>query len=80
MVQKNGEESIVFHGEMSPYSNFHSAPFRIEGQKFATSEHWIQYSKAMYFGDTYTANAILNCDSPYEVKKLGYQVNGMDIH
>ena len=77
-AQKEDENTIVFNGELSPYSNFHPSPFTIEGQKFPTAGHWIQYSKAMFFGDSFVANAILNCDSPYEAKKLSYQINGAD--
>ena len=77
-VQKTDSESIVFHGELSPYSNFHHAPFNIDGQKFSTSEHDIKYCKAMYFGDTFTANAILNSSTLYEAKKLTYQINGIN--
>ena len=77
-AQKSDSTTIVFHGELSPYSNFHSIPFVIDGQKFPTSKHYIQYSKAMMFGDTFTANAILKATAPYEVKKLGYQINGVN--
>ena len=46
-AQKEDENTIVFHGELSPYSNFHPSPFVIEGQRFPTAEHWIQYSKVI---------------------------------
>ena len=32
----------------------------------------------MLFGDTYTANAILKAETPYEAKKLSYQIKGMN--
>ena len=32
----------------------------------------------MMFGDTYTANTILKADTPYEAKKLSYQINGIN--
>ena len=32
----------------------------------------------MFFSDSFMANAILNCESPYEAKKLSYQINGVD--
>ena len=54
VAQKTDSESIVFHGELSPYSNFHHAPFNIDGQEFSTSEHYIQYCKAIYSGDIFT--------------------------
>ena len=60
--------SLVFHGELSPFSNFHKAPFTYDKEHFPTLEHFIQYQKAMYFGDTSTANEILHCSTPYEAK------------
>ena len=36
-------------------------------------------TKALMFNDSDTADKILNCTSPYKAKKLGYQVQGMDI-
>ena len=44
-----------------------------------TSGHWIQFQKVLLFGDSATAHKILQCDSPYEVIKLGYGVQGLDI-
>ena len=41
--EKSDTERIAFHGEWSPYSNFHDASFSINGQQFKTSEHWIQF-------------------------------------
>ena len=78
-AQKTNEDTIVFQGELSPWSNFHTAPFIINNQQFSTSEHWIQAQKPLLFNDSDTANRIMNSDSPYEAKKLGYQVQGMDI-
>ena len=77
-AQCTDNHSLVFHGELSPFSNFHKAPFVYDNQHFATSEYFIQYQKAMYFGDSYIANAILSISSPYETKRLSYQINGMN--
>ena len=77
-VKKSDDQMMVFQGELSPWSNFHKAPFTINAQKFLTAEHWIQFQKALLFNDLTTADRILQCDTPYEVKKLGYQVQGMD--
>ena len=68
-AQKSNTSSIIFHRELSPYSNFHNATFVVDGEKFPTSEYYIQYHKAMLFGDTYTANAILKAETPFEAKK-----------
>ena len=78
VAQRLNDESIVFQGELSPWSNFHKAPFIINSQRFETTEHWIQLQKALLFNDPVIANKILNSTSPYEAKKLGHQVNGMD--
>ena len=77
-AQHVDSHSLVFHDELSPFSNFHKAPFVYDNQHFATSEHFIQYQKAMYFVDSYTANALLSSSSPYEAKRLSYQINGMN--
>ena len=78
VVEKTDENTIVFQGELSPWSYFLNAPFTINNQYFRTSEHWIQVQKALLFGDTTTIDKILKSDTPYEVKKLAYQVNRMD--
>ena len=67
-VERTDSKTIVFHGELSPWSNFHHAPFTINNQRFMTSEHWIQFQKALLFGDSVMANKILQCDTLYEAK------------
>ena len=66
---------IGFHGELSPWLNFHLSPFQLEGKKFLTPEHLIQYLKAKLFEDNTVADAILNCDSALEAKWLGHKVS-----
>ena len=78
-AQRSNENTIIFQGELYPWSNFHTAPFVINNQRFNTSEHWIQLQKALMFNDSVTAAKILKGNSPYEAKKLGYQVQGMDL-
>ena len=73
-AEKSNETHIIFSGELSPYSNFHHSPFNMNGQRF----QWIQYQKALTFGDSYTANQILQAETPLECKKLGYTINGVD--
>ena len=77
-AEKTNETHLVFSGELSPYSNFHYSPFVINGQHFHSSEQWVQYQKALTFGNSYTANLILQCDSPQECKRLSYNINGVD--
>ena len=77
-VQQENHEFIAFHGEHSPWSNFHQSHFEIDGHCYHSVEQWIQYSKAMLFGDSCTANKILQSDSPQECKCLSYQINGVN--
>ena len=77
-TEKSNDTHIIFSGELSPYSNFHHSPFTINGQQFHSGEQWIQYQKALTFGDSFTANQILQCETPLECKKLGYTINGVD--
>ena len=78
-TQKTNEDTIVFQGELSPWLNFHTAPFVINNQRYNTLEHWIQSQKALLFNDIDIAKRIMDSDSPYEAKKLGYQVQGIDM-
>ena len=39
VAEKSNEEMTVFQGELLPWSNFHKAPFVVNGQRFKTSEH-----------------------------------------
>ena len=78
MAEKSNNTHLVFTGELSPYSNFHHSPFVVNGQRFHSSEQWVQYQKALTFGDSFTANQILQCETPLECKKLSYNINGVD--
>ena len=53
-AQKTDEKTVAFHGTHSPYSNFHRAPFVLDGIKFDTSEHYIQHQKATLFKVSHT--------------------------
>ena len=77
-AQEEDKEFIAFQGELSPYSNFHHAKFIIDNHTYHSSEQWIQFKKAMMFGDTFTANQILTTNTPFEAKRLGYQINRFD--
>ena len=78
-AEKLNETHIVFSGELSPYSNFHPCSFVIDGQTYHSSEQYIQYQKALAFGDSYVANKILNTDTAIECKRVSYQINGVDM-
>ena len=39
--QRSNKDCLIFHGQHTPLSNFHTSPFIIEGQKFTSSEQYI---------------------------------------
>ena len=77
-AEKTDVETITFHGELSPHSNFHRSPFTINNEMFHSAEQWIQYQKCLMFGDSYTANMILRMETPLDAKRLSHRKNGVD--
>ena len=75
-AEKSNDTHLVFAGDLGPYSNFHHSPFVINGQRFHSSKQWVQY--ALTFGDSFTANQILQCETTLECEKLSYSINGVD--
>ena len=49
ITSKKEGDVIGFFGELNALSNFHPCKFEIDGVVFPTSEHYIQYTKAMLF-------------------------------
>ena len=75
---KQEDRCIGFFGELSPFSNFHTAYMEIDGIKFHSSEQWIQYQKAKFFNDTSTSNKILQADSALECKNLSKEITNYE--
>ena len=73
-AEKSNDSHIVFHGELSPYSNFHPCKFTLDNIVFPTAEHYIQYQKALIFGDSVTANNILKSETALDAKRLSYRI------
>ena len=44
-AEKSDNDTIAFHGELSPLSNFHHSPFTIDNHIFHSTDQWIQYQK-----------------------------------
>ena len=75
---KKSESHIGFFGELNPLSNFHAAPFIIEGIKFHSSEQWIQFQKAKLFQEETTSCKILESVTPHECKLLSKEISNFD--
>ena len=40
-AEKSDDNTIAFHGELSPFSNFHPSPFSIDNHIYHSTEQWI---------------------------------------
>ena len=61
-----------------PFSNWAKTKFTYKGFEFSTSEQAMMWEKAMTFGDSETAMAIMETDDPKEQKALGRLVKDYD--
>ena len=78
-AQKVDDNTLAFHREFSPFSNFHKSIFSVNHQSFHCAEQFIQYQKALMAGDSVTANEILLCETAYDAKRLSCKINGFNI-
>ena len=67
-------------GTLSPscFSQWWPAPFVVDGQRYATAEHWMMGQKALLFGDAAIAAKVAEASSPKQAKELGRKVSGFD--
>lgn len=61
-------------------SQWWPAPFTVDGERFASAEHYMMWRKALLFGDPGTAELIVAAPHPHRAKALGRQVPGFDQH
>ncbi|HEY9841084.1 MAG: NADAR family protein [Candidatus Sericytochromatia bacterium] len=59
-------------------SQWWPADFSVDGEMFATAEHWMMAAKASLFGDAATRSKILLARTPGEAKALGRKVRDYD--
>ena len=62
----------------SCFSQWWECAFTVEGQRYASAEHFMMAEKARLFGDDATRAKILAAHHPAEAKKLGREVRGFD--
>ena len=74
VTSKEDQNTVGFFGEINPLSNFHPAPFHLEGVDYISSEQYIQARKAKYFGDNETLNKILGSTTSIECKDLSRNI------
>ena len=59
-------------------SNWYPSEFRLDGVLFHSIEQYMMYQKAVIFGDSGTAQKILEESNPEKVKELGREVSNYD--
>lgn len=64
----------------SCFSQWWPSPFIVDGDRFATAEHWMMAQKAKLFGDQETFDQILKEVNPQAVKALGRKVKNFDAN
>lgn len=69
------QQFTFFWKNRSPFSNWYPSIFTHNGIRFTRGEQYMMYQKAMLFGDTDIADAILKTDDPAEQKNLGRRVS-----
>ena len=74
LAEREDDETLAFFSLNSPFSNFHEAPFIKNGQSYRCNEQYIQAQKALMFDDDFAHRRIMNCTSPYDMKREGNYV------
>lgn len=72
-------DAVYFHLPNEPdgyLSNWYASPFDLEGKHFSSVEQYIMYKKCMTFGDTVSAEAILQTDDTAQQQKIGRHASG----
>lgn len=60
------------------FSQWWPSPFAVDGETYATAEHWMMVQKARLFGDEATALRIFAAATPSQAKALGREVRGFE--
>ncbi|MDT0402279.1 NADAR family protein [Streptomyces edwardsiae] len=59
-------------------SQWWPSPFTVDGEHYATAEHWMMAAKARLFDDPEGERRVLAAEHPSQAKKAGRQVRGFD--
>ena len=77
-AQKSSPDCLVFHGSLTPLSNFNLSPFNIGRKKFYSVEQYIQHKKACHFNDYKIVEKIMQCKTPMDAKTLSCNITNFD--
>ena len=71
-----GHQSKGREVSASCFSQWYPASFTVDGETYATAEHFMMAEKARLFGDAETRRRILSASDPGAAKALGREVRG----
>ena len=74
LCSKTNDEVLAFFGELHPLSNFHQCSFNAEDNMFHSSEQYIQWKKASFFGDNLAQERLLNSEDALECKNIARDI------
>ena len=78
LTSKSNEDTIRYFRELNPLSNFHPAPFTVNGVHYICSEQFIQHTKAILLKDYIMAKKILNATTALECKTLSKEIDNYE--
>ena len=77
----NDDKGILgFFGELSHFSNFYKTEFNVNGEKFSSSEQFIQVTKSRLFKQDAIAKSMMRESDPKKIKELSRKIDNYDSH
>ena len=77
-TSKANDNTVGFFGAINPLSNFHPAPFRLDGVDYISSEQYIQAKKAEFFNDQTCLGNILSSTTSVDCKVQAKNIKGYE--
>ena len=79
ICQHSNDETIIFLGSHSPFSNLYHSSLVIDNETYNSVEQHVQSAKAGLFNDDITQAKIKKEKNTYKIKKLGSHVKNFSI-
>ena len=74
IAKREYEDTVLFFGKHSCYSNFYQVDFILDGTRYTSSEQYLQQQKALRAGDKEAAQRIMKTTEPAEQQRIGKRV------
>ena len=78
VTSKQNDQCVGFFGGLNPLSNFHLAPFNVDGIDNISAEQFIQAKKSEFFNNRNANNRIMGCATSLDCKKNSRFIKGFD--